>query len=206
MLVEVDAEQFTSDRFPLVMGVCLGVVFVMVGVRYRAVFVPVKLLFTVALPMAFVYGAAVEVYQNGLLNRLGWSSLASKGGVGWIVPYTTAFFLVGLALHYDMLLFSRIHEYRQTGDYTAEGAILMGVERVGAVIATSGICVACAFAGMFVTSSSFLIEFGFVLVVGAVFDAALVRVMLVPALLSLGDWMNWWPSDQCDACTYLRSV
>jgi hypothetical protein len=39
----------------------------------------------------------------------------------------------------------------------------------------------------------------FILVVGALFDACVVRIMLVPALLSFGDGWNWWPGDACDA-------
>ena len=52
---------------------------------------------------------------------------------------------------------------------------------------------ALAFAGMLANTNKFLNEFGFIVILGVLLDTFVVRVMLVPSLLSLGSWLNWWP-------------
>ncbi len=76
---------------------------------------------------------------------------------------------------------------------------LCRVQQLGPVLSAAACIVAAAFAGMLTTTNTYLIEFGFILVVGALLDACVVRIMLVPALLSFGDRLNWWPGDACDA-------
>ena len=57
---------------------------------------------------------------------------------------------------------------------------------------------ALAFSGMVATSNRFLNQFGFIMIVGVLLDTFVVRVVLVPAMLSVGGWLNWWPRAMAD--------
>ena len=76
--------------------------------RFRAIFVPLKLAITVVVPLLFVFSCATAVYQFGLLDWTHIAAFHSSGGVSWLVPCTTVYFLIGLALDYDIFLFSRV--------------------------------------------------------------------------------------------------
>ena len=53
---------------------------------------------------------------------------------------------------------------------------------------------AFAFSGMLLSSNRYLNQFGFVCIVSILLDTFVVRVLVVPALLSIGGWINWWPN------------
>merc|ERR1712176_1738799 len=116
MAIEVDAEELTAGRFPWVVSVTALTVFVIIGIRYKAALVPVKLLFTIALPILSVLGAGVFVFQDGALNWTGIGSMKSQGGLVWINPVACSFMLIGFGLDYDIFLFSRIYASRKSGE------------------------------------------------------------------------------------------
>lgn len=63
------------------------------------------------------------------------------------------------------------------------------------MISGAGIICALAFLGMVVNTNTFLNQFGFVMILGILLDTFVVRVVLVPALLSLGgSWVNFYPT------------
>ena len=144
----VDAERFTLRRFPTVITGTLSVVFVLVALRFRAAVVPLKLAATIVLPLAFVFGLAVTVYQKGTLDALDWDAVASDGtgGVAWLLPCSTVFLLIGLALDYDIFLFSRVYELRRAGLCDVD-AINRAVAVSGPVISAAGVIMALAFSG-----------------------------------------------------------
>lgn len=191
---EVAAEQYTVQRLPWVLGGTLAICFLLIALTFRAAIVPFKLLLTVGLPIAFVFGLAVCVYQDGALNWLGVHAFTSDGtgGISWLLPASTIFLLTGLALDYDIFLFARAYELRASG-MSDRDAICRAVGLTGPVISSAGVIMALAFAGMVVGSNKYLNEFGFVMIVGVLLDTFVVRTVLVPCVLSLGGGLNWWP-------------
>jgi uncharacterized membrane protein YdfJ with MMPL/SSD domain len=131
--------------------------------------------------------------QDGALNWLGAAPFASdSAGVSWLLPASTIFLLTGLALDYDIFLFARAYELRASG-LSDRDAICRAVGLTGPVISCAGLIMALAFTGMVVGTNKYLNEFGFVMIVGVLLDTFVVRVALVPCVLSLGGWLNWWP-------------
>ena len=61
---EVDAKAFTMDRLFPVLGLSLMLIFALVALHFRAAIVPFKLFLTIVLPILFVYGLAVLVFQR----------------------------------------------------------------------------------------------------------------------------------------------
>jgi len=182
-------------RFIPVVLITLFVVFSVIAIRYRAALVPVKLFFTIALPIVSVLGTGAFVFQDGILNWTGIPSLQSQGGLVWINPVACTFMLIGFALDYDIFLFSRIYADRKEGRFLDDKeAIIHAVAVTGPVITTAGCIMALAFSGMVVQSTNpFLCQMGFTMIFGILVDTFIVRTLLVPAFLSMAGSYNWWP-------------
>merc|ERR1719375_1812613 len=116
----------------------MALMFGLIAVMFRSAFIPVKLLMTVCIPLTFVYGAAVAVFQNGALEFLGMEQLSAMGGVSWEMPLFTICVLTGLALDYDIFLFARVIEYRQKG-YDNRSAVVKGMCQTGPIISAAGL-------------------------------------------------------------------
>jgi RND superfamily putative drug exporter len=179
MLVQLDAKEFTFERFPFVVSGCLALIFLLIGAKFRAVFVPIKLAITIVLPilvttdysshrnahsliaLQFIFGIAVLVYQKGIFDRFGDGPFSSKGanGISWLLPCSTVFLLIGLALDYDIFLFSRIFELRKTGEVSTDEAIIEAVGRSGPVITRAGVIMILAFLGMIANDDAFLVRY-----------------------------------------------
>jgi len=195
MAIEVDAESLTVGRFPVVVAITVLIVFGMIGFRYQAMLIPVKLLFTIAVPIMSTLGMGVFVFQDGALNWTGIPSLQSDGGLVWINPVACTFMLIGFGLDYDIFLFSRIYATRKSGVFMDDReAIVNAVAATGPVISTAGCIMALAFVGMIAQhGNEFLCQMGFTMIFGVLMDTFVVRTLLVPAFLAMAGRFNWWP-------------
>jgi RND superfamily putative drug exporter len=194
MAVELDAKDLTVRRLPYAIFFTILSIMVLLAVRFRSAFLPVKLLLTMVVPIAFTEAVAVLVFQHGALNWTGIPSLAqSQGGIIWITPVAITFMLIGFALDYELFLFSRVYELHLEGASDSE-AIVEAVNTTGPVISTAGIIMCLAFAGMVVQSNNeFLCQMGFCMIFGILVDTFIVRTVLVPAIIGIGGTWNWWP-------------
>eukprot|EP01084_Bolivina_argentea_P142651 250593_1 len=122
---EIDGLHRTNEILPYGLAIIIGIVFLLIGIVFKTIFLPFRLLLCIVIPILFVYGLSVGVFQN---NWLGWTqfhSLQSTNGIGWMLPVITCTVLVGLALDYEIFLFSRVFEYRSKG-YTISASIILG--------------------------------------------------------------------------------
>lgn len=97
----------------MAVGVTTAVVFVLVGVAFGSVMIPLRAIFSIGLTLAFVYGAAVWVYEDGVLNGLHFAGLAGNTALSWFSPVLSFSVVVGLGLDYDIFLISRVFEFRK---------------------------------------------------------------------------------------------
>ena len=109
----------------------------------------------------------------------------------WLMPMILFVVCLGLGMDYDIFLTTRIREEAQKGMSDNE-AITHAVERTGGVITACGIIMAGAFGTMMLSEGALLRQFGFALMFAILLDATIVRIYLVPAIMSLlGKW-NWY--------------
>jgi uncharacterized membrane protein YdfJ with MMPL/SSD domain len=167
----------TCAMHSLMITIIAGIVFIIVGVMFRSLFVPIRLLITIALPICLVYGLGVLVFEQGLLF---WKKVEA---LYWLAPVMSFSILVGLGLDYDVFLFSRVVEYRRMG-YTDRASILKGVYKTGGIITAAGIIMAIAFTGPTMSNQLVLNEFGFMLCVAVLVDTFVVRYVFSVHLLS----------------------
>eukprot|EP01084_Bolivina_argentea_P128139 226542_1 len=112
---EVDMVGEIYSNVAWILSIIIGSVFCIMGCVFKSIFVPFRLFATIAIPMSFVFGLSVMVYQNGLLSFLNMESIANTDGLFWLIPIMTLSILIGLALDYDIFLFARIYEYKIMG-------------------------------------------------------------------------------------------
>eukprot|EP01083_Nonionella_stella_P175498 611326_1 len=190
---EVDSVHTIYANFPIVLICIVSFVFCLMGIVFKSVFVPFRLFITIAVPMTFVYGLAVMVYQDGLLSALNMDCVAPTDGLYWLIPVMTVTILIGLALDYDIFLFARIYEYRVMGGVPTHEAIVRGVYKTGSIITAAGIIMGIAFCGLLLSQITSLNQTGFIMVIAVLVDTFIIRTSLVPAVLSIAKEVNWWP-------------
>ena len=101
--------------------------------------------------------------------------------------------IVGLALDYDVLLISRIMEHRHRG-YDVQAAICKAVCETGGTISAAGVIMCLAFGGLLLSDQTATDACGLILTVGILLDTFVVNTVLVPAIISLGDKVAWYPT------------
>jgi uncharacterized membrane protein YdfJ with MMPL/SSD domain len=200
---EMDAIDFIYARFPIMIGVTALVVTLLVGFVYKSVFLPIRQLITIALPISWVYGICYFVFQQGTFDSV-FPVLSTVHALYWLTPVMTFSILVGLALDYDLFLFTRIFDFRKAG-YNTVQSIQKGIRKTGSIITSAGVIMSVAFGGMLLSTSMAINQIGFVMCIAVLVDTFLVRTLLVPALMTAAASYNWWPMQVLpeDECTKL---
>jgi len=193
--VLMDLIDVTSSRLPIAFGFCVICCLVLIAFWFKAYLIPIKLLLTVVVPITWTYGAALFVYQDGVLTWLKIPGIAAVGdsGIDWTVPIFTLTFIVGLAMDYEIFLIERVREFRGEGFGDRE-AIQLGLAATGDTITSAGLIMALTFVAQLLGSIPVTNQLGFILVFSIVVDTFIVRTVLVPAMLSLVPAINYWPS------------
>jgi len=151
--------------------------------------VPFKALFMNVISLGACLGVLVWVFQDGLGE---WAlGFTSPGGVEVAIPPLAVAFGFGLAMDYEVFLLARIAEFRREG-WSNDKAVVMGLQRSGRIITSAALIIVVVFAGFAAGKLLVIKETGLGLAVTVAVDATLVRLILVPATMTLlGEW-NWW--------------
>ena len=100
-------------------------------------------------------------------------------------------FLFGLSMDYEVFMLTRIREaYDETG--STPQAIRLGLMRTGKLVTSAALVLMLAFFSMSTGPSVDIKQFGIGLAAGIIFDATVIRALLVPAIMSLMGRWNWW--------------
>jgi len=188
----VDTVNLTYELFPYIILATVLAIFFFISVLLMSASVPLRYAFTLVFPLSFIFGVAVLIYQEGALNGLHWAALENSDGMYWLTPIITFPICTGLALDYDIFLICRVIEYRKMG-FTDKASILKAVHETGGIITAAGIIMAIAFGGMMFSQTDTLNQIAWILFSSVLFDTFVVRTILVPAVLTLGGPVNWWP-------------
>ena len=100
-------------------------------------------------------------------------------------------FLYGLSMDYEVFMLTRMREaYDETGDTVQ--AISLGLARTGKLVTSAALVLMFAFFVLSTSPGTDIKQFGIGLAAGIIFDATVIRALLVPSIMRLmGDW-NWW--------------
>jgi putative drug exporter of the RND superfamily len=186
----IDASAYLSRRLPLVIGVVIGVSFVLLMAVFRSVAIPLKAAVMNLLSIGAAYGTIVAVYQWGWLAPV--FAVSRTGPIDPWIPVMMFTITFGLSMDYEVFLLSRVQEeWRRGGDPGA--AVADGLAATGRVITTAAAIMVCVF-GSFVIGDPLRVldVFGLGLAAAILVDATLVRMVLVPSVMQLVGRANWW--------------
>lgn len=178
-----------AARAPYAIAVVILATFVLLFLMTGSVLVPLKALVMNVVSLGASFGVLVWVFQEGHLESfLGFSS---AGGIDTTIPALALSFAFGLSMDYEVFLLSRIKEFRDLG-LDNDAAVLNGLQRSGRIITSAALIVVIVFAGFVAGDLLIIKQIGVALAVAVAVDATLVRMLLVPATMTLlGEW-NWW--------------
>ena len=140
--------------------------------------------------LAATFGGLVLFWQLGHGSEQLYD-IPATGAITFWLPSMVFAFLFGLSMDYEVFMLSRMREeYDKSGD-TAQ-AVRLGTARTGRLVTSAALILFLAFLSLSTGPSVDIKLFATGLGFGILLDATVVRMLLVPALVSLfGQW-NWW--------------
>ena len=184
-----DISDIVSERIWLVVGFVLLLSLLLLAAMFRSVVVPVKAALLNLLSIGAAYGVVTAVFQwgwgAGLLGFDGSMPVSS------FLPILMFAILFGLSMDYEVFLLSRIREdWLETGD--ARGSVVRGLAGTGRVISTAAAVMVAVFLGFATESDLVVQQLGVGMAVAILLDATVVRMVLVPATMTLLGDRTWW--------------
>ncbi|MEU4422734.1 MMPL family transporter [Actinoplanes sp. NPDC024001] len=187
--VNIDiSEKLTSALVPY-LAIVVGLAFVLLMLVFRSILVPIKATVGFLLSVAAAFGALVAVFQNGHLAGL--IGLESTGPIVSIMPIFLIGILFGLAMDYEVFLVTRTREDFVHGA-APNDAIISGMQHGARVVTAAALIMMSVFAGFILADDTIIKSLGFALAFGVAVDAFLVRMTIVPAVMSLLGRSAWW--------------
>jgi putative drug exporter of the RND superfamily len=185
----VDFVATIAAQAPVALAWLALATFVLLFLLTGSVLIPVKALAMIVLSLGATFGVLVLVFQDGRLEGL--LGYTSVGGIEAVIPILVFAFAFGLSMDYEVFLLSRIKEFHD-GGLDNDEAVRAGLQRTGRVITSAALVIIVVFAGFVVGDLLVIKQTGIALAVAVLIDATLVRILLVPATMTiLGEW-NWW--------------
>ncbi|CAN7247855.1 MMPL family transporter [Terrabacter sp. LjRoot27] len=189
--VGVDVSDKLSAALPVYLLVVVGLGFVLLMLMFRSLLVPLKATLGFLLTIGAAFGATVAIFQWGWLSSL--VGLDTAGPLVSFLPILLIGILFGLAMDYEVFLVSRMREDFVHGE-TAREAVVAGVGHGARVVVAAALIMMSVFAGFVLVEDPIIKSMGFALAFGVAVDAFVVRLSLVPAVMSfLGDRAWWLP-------------
>ncbi|TCC47515.1 MMPL family transporter [Kribbella capetownensis] len=186
-LADVGAK--VNDRLGLFIGAVILLSVVLLTFVFRSVVVPVKAALMNLLSIGASFGVMVMVFQWGWAADL--IGLESTIPILPFIPMFMFAVVFGLSMDYEVFLLSRIREeYVRTGDNRS--ATVHGIASTGRVITSAALIMISVFVSFALTDDPTAKMFGLGLAVAVLIDATIVRLALVPALMTLLGNANWW--------------
>jgi RND superfamily putative drug exporter len=187
--VDRDFVHAVYGNFPYVLAFVLILTLILLARAFRSIVLPIKAAILNLVSLAGAFGIVVFIFQMGHGSSL-WSITATGAITAWI-PLMIFAFLFGLSMDYEVFMLTRMREaYDETG--STERAIELGLARTGKLVTSAALILMFAFLVLSSSPGFEIKEFAIGLAAGIIFDATVIRALLVPSLMRLLGEANWW--------------
>jgi RND superfamily putative drug exporter len=187
--MQADLSDIVTERVWVVAGVVIALSVLLLTVMFRSVVVPLKAAAMNLLSIGAAYGVIVALFQTD--TGAGLLGLDHGVAISSFAPIIMFAILFGLSMDYEVFLLSRVREdWLATGD--ARRSVVTGLARTGRVISSAAAIMVAVFIGFAFDSNVLIKTLGIGMAIAIALDATVVRLVLVPATMTLlGRW-NWY--------------
>ncbi|GGB30706.1 multidrug RND transporter [Flexivirga endophytica] len=183
--VQTDVSTQLTNALPKYLAVVIGLAFLLLMVVFRSILVPLTATLGFLLSVLATLGATVAVFQDGLFGIVEGQPIVS------FMPIILIGIVFGLAMDYQVFLVTRMREAYVHGADARE-SIVDGFRHGARVVAAAATIMISVFAAFMLQSNSLIQSMGFALAAAVFFDAFVVRMMLIPAVMYLLGDKAWW--------------
>ncbi|MFF0277984.1 MULTISPECIES: MMPL family transporter [unclassified Streptomyces] len=187
--MNIDFSQKMNDALVPYLALVVGLAFLLLTVVFRSVLVPLKAALGFLLSVVAALGAVVAVFQWGWLGSL--FGVEQTGPIMSMMPIFMVGVVFGLAMDYEVFLVTRMREAYVHGERPGE-AIVTGFRHSARVVTAAAVIMIAVFSGFIGMTDQMIKMIGFGLAVAVLFDAFVVRMAIVPAVLALLGHKAWW--------------
>ncbi|MFD4355607.1 MMPL family transporter [Nocardia sp. NPDC058518] len=191
-VIAIDVARKLSAALAPFLIVVVGLALTLLMLAFRSLLVPLTAALGFLLSLAAALGATTAVYQWGWLGSV--LNVHHPAPILAFLPILLIGVLFGLAMDYQVFLVSRMREAYVTGNGSALTAVRTGYAHSVRVVAAAAVIMIAVFAGFLFSHNTMIGPIGFAMGVGVLFDALIVRMTLIPAVMALlGRWAWWLP-------------
>jgi RND superfamily putative drug exporter len=187
--LNIDVARKMQDALIPYLAVVVGLAFLLLMLVFRSVLVPLKAALGYLLSVLASLGAIVTVFQKG--HGAGLFGVEETGPIMSMMPIFLVGIVFGLAMDYQVFLVSRMREAYVHGEGPGQ-AVVTGFRHSAQVVTAAALIMMAVFAGFMTAGGSMVKMVGFGLAVAVLFDAFVVRMAFVPAVLALLGKAAWW--------------
>ncbi|MEU1216958.1 MMPL family transporter [Streptomyces sp. NPDC005790] len=187
--MNIDFSEKMNDALLPYLTLVVGLAFLLLTVVFRSLLVPLKAALGFLLSVVAALGAVVAVFQWGWLASL--FGVEQTGPIMSMMPIFMVGVVFGLAMDYEVFLVTRMREAYVHGE-TPGQAVVTGFRHGARVVTAAAVIMMAVFAGFIGSGESMIKMIGFSLAIAVFFDAFVVRMAIVPAVLALLGKHAWW--------------
>ncbi|MFF3996452.1 MMPL family transporter [Streptomyces cyaneofuscatus] len=187
--MNIDFSQKMNDALLPYLALVVGLAFLLLMLVFRSILVPLKAALGFLLSVVAALGAVVAVFQWGWLGSL--FGVEQTGPIMSMMPIFMVGVVFGLAMDYEVFLVTRMREAYVHGESPGQ-AIVTGFKHGARVVTAAAVIMMAVFAGFIGSSEQMIKMIGFSLAIAVLFDAFVVRMAIVPAVLALLGRKAWW--------------
>ncbi|MBZ9640785.1 MMPL family transporter [Streptomyces sp. PSKA30] len=187
--MNIDFSQKMNDALIPYLALVVGLAFLLLIVVFRSILVPLKAALGFLLSVLAALGAVVAVFQWGWMAGL--MGVEETGPIMSMMPIFMVGVVFGLAMDYEVFLVTRMREAYVHGEKPSQ-AVVTGFRHGARVVTAAAVIMMAVFAGFIGSSESMVKMIGFGLAIAVFFDAFIVRMAIVPAVLALLGDKAWW--------------
>ncbi|MGO4459655.1 MMPL family transporter [Streptomyces sp. M-16] len=187
--MNIDFSQKMNDALLPYLALVVGLAFLLLMLVFRSILVPLKAALGFLLSVVAALGAVVAVFQWGWLGSL--FGVEQTGPIMSMMPIFMVGVVFGLAMDYEVFLVTRMREAYVHGERPGQ-AVVTGFQYSARVVVAAAVIMIAVFSGFLGASDAMVKMIGFGLAVAVLFDAFVVRMAIVPAVLALLGHKAWW--------------
>ncbi|NAS21931.1 MMPL family transporter [Herbidospora sp. NEAU-GS84] len=185
----IDVSDKLGEAMPTYLLLVVGLSVLLLMLVFRSILVPVKAALGFLLTVGSTFGITVAIFQQGHLAGL--FGVEQPGPLVSFLPILLIGILFGLAMDYEVFLVSRMREDFVHGD-TPRQATINGMGHNARVVTAAALIMTSVFGGFVFMDDPIIKSMGFALAIGVLIDAFVVRMTLVPAVMSMLGRAAWW--------------